>query len=90
MQVTIKGTNDAAVLSSATIELSETVRYIAENWPRLVSALPNAGLPIMVDGKSHFPMNPADFTKGMLRYVDSFGVNVVGGFEISANEMLPS
>ena len=60
-------------------ELTETVRYIAENWPRLVSALPNAGLPIMVDGKSHFPMGPADFTKGMMRFVEEFGVNIVGG-----------
>ena len=60
-------------------ELTETARYIAENWPRLVSALPNAGMPIMVDGKSHFPMNPADFTKGMMRFVDEFGVNIVGG-----------
>ena len=61
------------------IELTETVRFIAENWPRLVSALPNAGLPMMVDGKSHFPMSPADFTKGMMRFVDEFGVNIVGG-----------
>src|ERR1051325_5873066 len=61
------------------IELTESVKFIANNWPRFVSALPNAGLPIMVDGKSHFPMNPADFTKGMLRYVDEFGVNIVGG-----------
>jgi 5-methyltetrahydrofolate--homocysteine methyltransferase len=60
-------------------ELSETVRFIAEHWPRLVSALPNAGLPIMVDGRSHFPMGPADFTRGMLRFVDDFGVNIVGG-----------
>lgn len=60
-------------------ELTETMRYIASNWPRLVSALPNAGLPIMVDGKSAFPMNPADFTKGVVRYVDEFGVNIVGG-----------
>ena len=60
-------------------ELTETVRYITSNWPRLVSALPNAGLPVMVDGKSHFPMGPADFTKGMLRFVDEFGVNIVGG-----------
>ena len=60
-------------------ELSESVRYIAEHWPRVVSALPNAGLPIMVDGKSHFPMGPADFAKGMLRFVDEFGVGVVGG-----------
>jgi len=60
-------------------EVTESVRFIAENWPRYVSALPNAGLPVMVDGKSHFPMGPADFTKGMMRFVDEFGVNVVGG-----------
>ncbi len=60
-------------------ELAESTRYIAENWPRLVSALPNAGLPIMVDGQSHFPMTPPDFTKGMMRFVEEFGVNVVGG-----------
>ena len=60
-------------------ELSETVRHIADNWPRMVSALPNAGLPVMVDGKSQFPMGPADFTKGMMRYVEQFGVDIVGG-----------
>ena len=60
-------------------ELAESARYIAENWPRLVSALPNAGLPVMVDGKSCFPMTPSDFTKGMMRFVDDFGVNIVGG-----------
>src|SRR2546423_7453629 len=60
-------------------ELTETVRYIAHNWPRLVSALPNAGLPIMLDGKSVFPMTPADYTRGMVRFVEEFGVNIVGG-----------
>ncbi len=61
------------------IELMDSVRYIAHNWPRLVSALPNAGLPIMVDGKASFPMTPPDFTKGVMRMVDEFGVNIVGG-----------
>src|SRR4051812_46884263 len=60
-------------------ELTESTRFIAENWPRFVSALPNAGLPVMVDGKTKFPMTPADFTKGMLRFVNDFGVNIVGG-----------
>jgi 5-methyltetrahydrofolate--homocysteine methyltransferase len=60
-------------------ELTETVRFIAENWRGMVSALPNAGMPIMVNGKSVFPMNPGDFTKGMLRFVEEFGVNIVGG-----------
>jgi 5-methyltetrahydrofolate--homocysteine methyltransferase len=60
-------------------ELTETMHFIASNWPRFVSALPNAGLPVMIDGKSHFPMNPADFTRGVMRFVQEFGVNIVGG-----------
>src|SRR2546423_6921183 len=60
-------------------ELTESARFIAQNWPKFVSALPNAGLPIMVDGKPDFPMTPADFTKGMMRFVEEFGVNIVGG-----------
>lgn len=61
------------------IELMDSARYIASNWPRYVSALPNAGLPIMIDGKASFPMTPPDFTKGVMRMVEEFGVNVVGG-----------
>ncbi len=61
------------------VELTETVRTIAKHWPRYVSALPNAGLPIMVHGKPVFPMNPADFMKGVIRFVEEFGVNIVGG-----------
>src|SRR4051812_11181854 len=61
-------------------ELTETVRSIAATWPRLVSALPNAGLPVMDEkGRASFPMGPADFTKGMMRFVEEFGVNIVGG-----------
>ncbi|HZK80679.1 MAG TPA: homocysteine S-methyltransferase family protein, partial [Humisphaera sp.] len=60
-------------------ELSEIARQISVEWPRLVSALPNAGMPITVDGKAVFPMNPSDFTRGMMRYVEDFGVNIVGG-----------
>lgn len=60
-------------------ELTDSIKHIAAAWPRLVSILPNAGLPVYVDGKAHFPMNPTDFTKGMMRFVDEFGVNIVGG-----------
>ncbi len=74
-QIDILGVNCAFGPS----ELSETVKYIAANFPRYVSALPNAGLPIMVDGKTHFPMGPIDFGKGIERFVKEYGVNVVGG-----------
>jgi 5-methyltetrahydrofolate--homocysteine methyltransferase len=61
------------------IELTESARFISENWPRFVSALPNAGLPVLVDGKTQFPMGPSDYTKGIMRFVEEFGVNIVGG-----------
>jgi 5-methyltetrahydrofolate--homocysteine methyltransferase len=60
-------------------ELTESVKYVCENWPRLVSVLPNAGLPVFVNGKAQFPMRPSDFTVGIKKFVDDFGVNIVGG-----------
>ncbi|HEX8342317.1 MAG TPA: homocysteine S-methyltransferase family protein [Tepidisphaeraceae bacterium] len=60
-------------------ELTQSVRAIADGFPRLVSALPNAGMPVMVDGKTHFPMQPVDFAVGIERFVKEFGVNIVGG-----------
>ena len=61
-------------------DLAESTRYIAEHWPRLVSVLPNAGLPVMDEkGRASFPMTPPEFTKGMMRFVEEFGVNIVGG-----------
>ena len=61
------------------IELMDSIRTIAGTWPRYTSCLPNAGLPIMVDGKSKFPMTPPDFAKGVARMVSEFGINIVGG-----------
>ena len=61
------------------IELMDSVRTIANSWPRYVTCLPNAGLPIMVNGKGVFPMTPPDFAKGIQRMVNEFGVNIVGG-----------
>jgi len=61
------------------IELMDSVRTIAQGWPRYISCLPNAGLPIMVNGKGVFPMKAPDFAKGVQRMVSEFGVNIVGG-----------
>ena len=45
-------------------ELAETIRFIAENWPRLVSALPNAGPAGDGRRQAHFPMTPQGFHQG--------------------------
>lgn len=60
-------------------EMTEFVRYLGENSRVPVSILPNAGLPVMVDGQTVFPLKPEPFAEALNTFVDQFGVNIVGG-----------
>src|SRR5262249_54500024 len=55
------------------------VQTLSRHCRRKISCLPNAGLPIMVEGKAHFPLSPAELREGVTRFVNDFGVNMVGG-----------
>ena len=59
--------------------MSESVRYLCENAPLPVSALPNAGLPSVVEGKMHYDETPESFTAQVVHFAKDFGVNIVGG-----------
>lgn len=54
------------------------VKYLVENSTKPISVLPNAGLPINVDGEAVYPMLPKPFAEMMTEFVD-WGVCVVGG-----------
>ena len=60
-------------------EMAEHLRWISGNWPGLISVMPNAGLPELVDGKPHYPLSPADLATWLRRFVVEDGVNLVGG-----------
>jgi len=60
-------------------EMSEHVRWLAANWPGLISVQPNAGLPELVDGHTHYPLRPADLALWQERFVTEDHVNLVGG-----------
>jgi 5-methyltetrahydrofolate--homocysteine methyltransferase len=60
-------------------EMAEHVRYLSQNWPGLISVQPNAGLPELVDGKTHYPLNAADMATWVERFVTEDGVNLIGG-----------
>ena len=60
-------------------EMSEHVRWLAANWPGLISVQPNAGLPELVDGKTHYPLDPAQMASWMERFVEEDGLNLIGG-----------
>jgi 5-methyltetrahydrofolate--homocysteine methyltransferase len=60
-------------------EMAEHVRWLAQNWPGLISVQPNAGLPELVDGKTHYPLGAAELATWMERFVTEDGLNLIGG-----------
>lgn len=60
-------------------EMAEHISWMAENWPGLISIQPNAGLPELVDGKTHYPLSPDDMASWVERFVLENGINLVGG-----------
>ncbi len=72
---------DAIGLNCATgpSEMAEHVRFLGESWPGLISVMPNAGLPMLVDGKTEYPLGPDELADWQQRFVDEDGVNLIGG-----------
>ncbi len=54
------------------------IQYLVEHSTLPISVLPNAGLPINVDGEAVYPMEPEPFSD-MVAEFTRWGVNVVGG-----------
>ena len=53
--------------------------WLGEHSSRPVSCLPNAGLPLNVDGQAVYPLQPEEFARDLTDFVERFGVNAVGG-----------
>ncbi len=60
-------------------EMAEHLRQIGQNWPGLISVQPNAGLPELKEGRTHYPLGPDELAKWLERFVTEDGVNMVGG-----------
>ncbi len=60
-------------------EMAEHVRYLSRNWPGKISVQPNAGLPELVDGKTHYPLGAGEMAAWVERFVLEDGVNLIGG-----------
>jgi 5-methyltetrahydrofolate--homocysteine methyltransferase len=60
-------------------EMAEHVKWLAENWPGMISVLPNAGLPELVNGAPHYPLTPNDLALWLERFIEEDGINIVGG-----------
>jgi 5-methyltetrahydrofolate--homocysteine methyltransferase len=60
-------------------EMVEHVRYLSRHCSKLISVVPNAGLPVMEGGQTYFPLTPQGLASAALQFVEEDGVNLVGG-----------
>ena len=59
--------------------MREPARYLGENSTRPVSIIPNAGIPINVNGLASFPLEPEPMAIALREMVEEFQVGIVGG-----------
>ncbi len=55
------------------------VKTLSEGSDRLISVLPNAGLPLKRGDETYFPLEPEPLADWLNRFVSEFGVSIVGG-----------
>ncbi|MDD2521985.1 MAG: methionine synthase [Anaerolineaceae bacterium] len=59
--------------------MRESIKYLTSHSRLPISVIPNAGLPLNIDGLAVYPLAPAEFSGQMGEYVYKYGIRVVGG-----------
>jgi 5-methyltetrahydrofolate--homocysteine methyltransferase len=72
---------DVVGLNCATgpAEMGEHLRYLSAHARLPLAALPNAGLPSVVDGRMHYDLTPEELADYHERFVTELGVTAIGG-----------
>ena len=60
-------------------DMQEHLRYLSQYSPLPISVMPNAGLPSVLDGKTHYDLTPDALAQYHVRHVSELGVQIVGG-----------
>ena len=59
--------------------MRDSIEYLTSHSSLPISSIPNAGLPLNVDGVAVYPMTPEEFSSQLGDYVQRMGVRIVGG-----------
>src|SRR6202140_5419236 len=59
--------------------MNDAVRFLGINSTKLISILPNAGLPHNEGGRAVYRLSPAELAQYHKRFVTEYGVNIIGG-----------
>ena len=60
-------------------EMGEYIHWLGKHWDRPISVYPNAGLPVLVEGRTEYPLTPGPMAEAILKFVENDGVALVGG-----------
>jgi 5-methyltetrahydrofolate--homocysteine methyltransferase len=60
-------------------EMHQHLQTLSETSPFRISCLPNAGLPLNVNGQVVYPLDPAAFAPKVLHAASEFGLSILGG-----------
>ncbi|UQI44406.1 methionine synthase [Streptomyces sp. HU2014] len=60
-------------------EMSEHLRYLSRHARTRVSAMPNAGLPVLGKNGAHYPLTPGELADAHETFVREYGLSLVGG-----------
>ena len=55
------------------------IEFLGENATLPVSCIPNAGLPLNVDGEAVYPLEPEPYAEAMMEFIEKHNISVVGG-----------
>ncbi|MFH1799204.1 MAG: homocysteine S-methyltransferase family protein [Candidatus Omnitrophota bacterium] len=61
------------------LEMEKQIAFLSANSPVFISAVPNAGLPVELDGRAVYPLTPKEMADMTARLVQKYRIDVVGG-----------
>lgn len=59
--------------------MRQPIEFLGKHAPLPVSCIPNAGLPLNVDGEAVYPLEPEPFAEALAEFVEKHRISVVGG-----------
>ena len=60
-------------------EMLSHVRVLAQKWDKPITLMPNAGLPVLQDGETVYPLGAEAFAKAIQPFLDEGLVDAIGG-----------
>jgi 5-methyltetrahydrofolate--homocysteine methyltransferase len=60
-------------------QMLESIKFLEKNWDRPITCYPNAGLPILHEGRTVYPLAPDPLARALRGFAADHGVGLVGG-----------